>query len=69
MSDRWEITYSLLSGTPSYIDGDAVKWAQAFRKKKGSPGMLEVDGYTDQIDVFIRRSNGRRIRFLTFMAA
>lgn len=29
---------------------------------------LEFEGYTDQLDVFVRRANGkRRDRFMTFM--
>lgn len=69
---HWQITYSLLQGVPSYVNIRASSipgWSENWRSERDSPGKLECETYTDQVDVFIRRNNGRRVRFLTFMAA
>lgn len=71
MTEKWKISQSLLIGAPAVLEirrEDLAGWAENFRSERDSPGRLEFEGYTNQLDVFIRRNNGRRERFLTFMA-
>lgn len=70
----WTVTDSYLAKAPTEFDdeGDPThtqnvlcRKIQDFANERGM-GEVEFEGYTDQLDCFVRR-NGRRRKFLVLM--